>query len=319
MLIDRIIACQSGIGFSLHLLIAVSCSLLCLSDVKASPNPCEIPFSEMVDPRTGTLFQTADALNTTADLDPGYNYESRYLVADLDTKNHAGQCKGYQEKYQFINAENPDLNVYPELRDRATLDHFIRSVQGAKGGQGHYSAPGSKAPVQTVGGRKFCIGQTVSLCEIRNNRPFEIARFATSGMRGNSAPTLYAKLNIIELRSWAEKRPYTAADAERDVSLGGVAASQASGVRLSHYVSGGGWTMPNFMQWQPVQGFRNNGAVMGLHQLAQGETNVYVPGAPVSHGCLRLSRYGAILNRWWTPRGAKMFIHFTAHGYREFP
>lgn len=138
----------------------------------------------------------------------------------------------------------------------------------------------------------------------------------------NSGPgrNFYAPLNTIVLRSWMVNRQYTAADARRDAALGGISENQRSGAHLSYYRPEDiDWVMPNFMQWLPVGGFENDGTVKGLHELSRGETRVNNLGAPVSHGCLRLTRYGAVLARWWTPRGAKLFIHYTNTGYRQAP
>lgn len=114
----------------------------------------------------------------------------------------------------------------------------------------------------------------------------------------------YVPLNTIVLRSWMENRKYTAADARRDAALGGISEWARSGAHLSYYRPEDiAWVMPNFMQWLPVAGFKHENSVKGLHELSRGETRINNLGAPVSHGCLRLTRYGAVLARWWTPRG----------------
>jgi hypothetical protein len=280
--------------------------------VLAQSNPCAIPFTQMVDTRTGSAFQIKDAINDSDEVSAEFNMRNRYLVADLDTRNEQGQCKGFEERYPMIDVNNPDVATFPDLQDSETLANFMSSIQGK-----FYETPASQGPVVLNGGAKYCVGQTVSLCEIRNGAPVEVVRLATSGMNKDSSPTLYASYNSVVLRSWAKDRGYSKADGNRDILLGGVSSDQQSGVRLSKYVSGGGWVMPNFVQWRPLPGYEKNNAVMGLHQLTRGESNVVIPGSPVSHGCFRLSKYGAVLNRWWTPRNARMFINFTKKGYRQ--
>ncbi len=284
----------------------------------AVSNPCDIPFLEMVNPHTGRTFTLADAVNQTPNVSDEFNYRQRFLVADLNTKNDKGQCKGVQESYPFINANAPDFNAFLDLQDETNFRHFMTSVQGDGSGHGFYSTPAQHRPITNFKGVNYCTGQTISFCEIRGGKPVEIMRLATSGQRSNTGSTLYDSLNVVSLRSWAKDRGYTALDAQHDAETGGIAAGQNSGVRLSHYTGGGGWVMPNFVKWDAAPGFQTRG-YMGMHQLTQGESPIVVPGSPVSHGCFRLSKYGAVLNRWWTPFGAKMFIRSESSKYRQLP
>ncbi|MCL4801099.1 MAG: TonB family protein [Burkholderiales bacterium] len=311
-----------------------------VSSAAAGMNPCELPFTDMIDPRAakriaagGPLresdlrrFELRDAMNASPGIsvedDQRYNYRGRYLVANLDTKGPGGQCRGLEERYPLIDLKQPDVETFPELQDPETFEHFMSNVQGDRPGRGHFEKPTVKNSVVRIGGARYCIGQTLSLCEIRRGRPVEIARLGTSGLMSDSGPArrFYAPMNEIVLRSWTADRKYTAADARRDAALGGISERERSGARLSYYRPEEiDWVMPNFMQWLPVGGFENDGTVKGLHELSRGETRVNNLGAPVSHGCLRLTRYGAVLARWWTPRGAKLFIHYTDAGYRRTP
>jgi len=307
---------------------------------QGSANPCALPFLEMVDTRATTSrvaggsstgssvshFQIGDALNTSPGISPEddrrFNYRSRYLVADLNTHGPGAQCKGLEEKYPLIDPARPDYETFPELQDPETLEHFVRNVQGVKRGRGYFQAPTGKKPVVRMGGISYCIGQTISLCEIRRGRPIEIARLGTSSLMSNSGPArqFYVPMNSIVTKSWMENRRYTSADAHRDAALGGISGSQRSGALLFRYQPEDiAWVMPNFMQWLPVDGFAHENSVKGLHELSRGETRINNLGSPVSHGCLRLTRYGAVLARWWTPRGARLFIHYTNAGYRQIP
>jgi TonB family protein len=313
------------------------------ASARPGANPCELPFSEMTDLRAAKVsvagrpatesrvspfrhFQPGDAQNTAPGISPEddwrYNYRSRYLVADLDTRDSEGQCKGLEERYPLIDPAHPDVESFPELQDPETLEHFIRDVQGVAPRRGYFAAPTAKKPVVRMGGTPYCIGQTVSLCEIRRGQPVEIARLGTSSLLSDAGPDrrFYVPMNTIVVKSWMENRKYTSADARRDAALGGIADGQRSGMLLSRYQPEDiAWVMPNFMQWLPVAGFAHDNTVKGLHELSRGETRINNLGSPVSHGCLRLTRYGAVLARWWTPRGAKLFIHYTTAGYRERP
>lgn len=307
---------------------------------QADANPCELPFSEMIDSRvtkmrvaggpsshsTKPTFQIRDAENTSPGIslkdDRRFNYRRRYLVADLNTKDARGQCKGLEERYPLIDPTHPNYETFPELRDPEILEHFVHNVQGTEPGRGYFEAPTAKKPMVRIGHTSYCIGQTISLCEIRQGHPVEIARLGTSSLMSNSRPGrhFYVPMNTIVVRSWMRNRKYTPADARRDASLGGISGSARSGALLFHYRPKDiAWVMPNFLQWLPVDGFKHDNTVKGLHELSRGETRVNNLGSPVSHGCLRLTRYGAVLARWWTPRGAKLFVHYTNAGYRKTP
>lgn len=283
-------------------------------------NPCEIPFTKMIDKNTGQPFQLKDAVNTnrriTDENQAQYNYKHRFLVTNLDTKNESGQCKGLVERYPKVEAGNVPTDLYPELKNSSTLSHFLEEVQA------HYQTPANKNPIVNVRGTNYCIGQTTSLCEIRSGKPVEIARLGTSSLNANSAPArerTYGEYNQISFRRWMEGRSYTSRDGDRDAELGGVDSENLKGMRYTRYTSGGGMVLNNFMKWDGLAGYEVPNFYGGLHELSVGETNVNNLGAPVSHGCLRLSRYGSIFARWWTPQGAKMFVHYTNHGYRQRP
>jgi len=288
----------------------------------AVTNPCEIPFTKMIDKRQGqaTPFQIRDAVNTNPrilDVDHQlYNYKNRFLVVNLDTKNENKQCKGLVEDYPLVNQANPPVDLFPELKSPQTIQHFLDEVQP------FYQTPARKRSVVKLNGRDYCIGQTVSLCEIRGNKVVEVARLGTSSLNANSAPVrsrTYGEYNKITHRSWMSDRSYTVGDGQRDEALGGVDSSKTKGIRYTRYVWGGNMILNNFLKWDGMDGFEVPNFYGGLHELSIGETNVNNLGAPVSHGCLRLSKYGSIFARWWTPLGAKLFVHYTENGYRQKP
>ncbi len=285
----------------------------------AQQNPCEIPFTKMLDKRKGTPFSISDAINTKARISDqdqqNYNYRNRFLVANLDTVEN-GQCKGMVENYPLVDQKNLPIERFPDLRNSQILQHFLDEVQP------FYQTPANKQPVVTMGGRRYCIGQTISLCEIRGQRVVEVARLGTSSLNANSAPVrsrTYGEYNEITHRSWMSGRDYTSRDGQRDEAMGGVDSTKMKGLRYTRYTSGGGMILNNFLKWDGLAGFEVPNFYGGLHELSVGETNVNNLGAPVSHGCLRLTKYGSVLARWWTPMGAKLFVHYTDAGYRQTP
>lgn len=303
---------------SRHHLILTCVLMFQVVTVLAQENPCEVPFRKMVDRRTGAAFQLSDAVNTNDKISPDsnakYNYKNRFLVLNLDTKNEQGQCKGLKENYPMVDASKPPVDRFPELSDTGTLTHFVQDIQK------HYRTPADKKPVVNLHGMNYCIGQTASLCEIRGNQVVEIARLGTSSLSANSAPnraTTYGEYNQISTRKWIAGVTYMDDDVARDIELGGPDLNR--GQMYTRYVSGGGSILNNFMKWDGIGIYSVPSFYGGLHELSVGETNINNLGAPVSHGCLRLSRYGSIFARWWTPVGAKMFIYYTPKGYRQTP
>ncbi len=277
-------------------------TLLLLTSGSAYASDCMLPFQRMVN-NVGTHFTASDVYNDFANVKDLYRY--RYIVLNLDSVE-GGMCKGLNEHYPS-NGEMP-INVFPELANPNDAQTYMQSVLK------WYSRPVQKGNVV----RGSCIGQTVTLCELRGNRAVEIAKLGTSSRSGDwGVPPAgyYGALNVINTRRWAVNRDsYSALDAARDMEMGGVSSYSMSDNETRSY---NGWVMPNFMNFVAAPGYVTN-PDNGLHEISQGESLASNLGAPVSHGCLRLTKYGAILMRWWMPRGARMFIHFTDEGYRKY-
>lgn len=271
----------------------------------ALANDCLLPFQTMVSPLTGRNFTTQDVHNDYAYVND--MYRKRYIVVNLDSVGDSGQCKGLNEHYPAA-GEWP-TNILPELNTpngAATYQSILK----------YYRNPVNKGPI--VNGN--CIGQSVTMCELRGNQAVEIGKLGTSAANGDwGVPlhTYYSELMVINTRSWDSysRAGYNQNDAARDEEMGGVQPGRLSGPRFVPY---NGWNMPNFMNFIPAPGFQGN-SQNGLHEISNGESLGSNLGAPVSHGCLRLTRYGAVFLRWWMPLGARMFIHYTDYGYRKYP
>ena len=61
-------------------------------DINAS---CRIPFEALKDPNTGKSFSLSALLNDNAKL--ADNLRQRYIVADLNSTDENGNCRGVQE------------------------------------------------------------------------------------------------------------------------------------------------------------------------------------------------------------------------------
>ena len=184
---------------------------------------CRIPFETLKDSKTGEFFRLSAALNENADLPE--NLRRRYIVADLNSADENGHCRGVQEHFTPVG----ELSEFPRLRAIAAarevdiaslanasiemllasewrpgdpaglaleledLKNYLHQVERYK------TDPVVRPPVF----KGHCVGQTLSLCEIVNGQPKLVYRFVTSSSR--STPPLYryyAPINFIKSRSW---------------------------------------------------------------------------------------------------------------------
>ena len=175
------------------------------------------------------------------------NLRQRYIVADLNSADENGNCRGVEEYFSPVD----ELSEFPRLRaiavarktDVASLakeslelaPRVRRAAARAEHAPGlaleledlrnyldqvhrYKTDPVSKPPV--VNG--YCVGQTLSYCEIVDGQPKLVYRFVTSSSR--SPPPLnryYAPINFINTRHWSSDRRYSPADARRDARMGG--------------------------------------------------------------------------------------------------
>jgi hypothetical protein len=304
----------------------------------AATNPdmdagCRIPFETLKDSKTGEPFPLSAALNDSAKL--AEHLRRRYIVADLSSTDENGYCRGVQEHFTPMG----ELSEFPRLRAIAAargVDVAALANQRLEMLLASDSKPGDPAGlaleledlknylqqvqpyradpvVRPAVFNGYCVGQTLSLCEIVDGRPKLVYRFVTSSSKW--LPQLYryyAPINFIKSRSWSSDRRYTPADARRDARLGGGSAGTVP------FANGGNpIEMPNFLHFLPMPGYPGETA-NGIHQIAGGLDSGGRFGAPVSLGCIRLGRFQAKLARWWTPTQARFFVHFEPNRYRRF-
>lgn len=294
---------------------------------------CRIPFETLTNSRTGEPFPQFAALNENLSLPQ--NIRERYIVADLNSADENGYCRGVQEYFAPV----ADLTEFPRLRAIAKARN-VEITELAKGGLAellesadtaddvvaislelddlrnyvaqvdkYKTEPVSKPPVF----KGYCVGQTLSFCEIVDGKPKLVYRFVTSSSR--FMPPLYkyyAPINYIDSRSWSSDRRYGPDDARRDARMGG---GKSSWVPFAN--GGNPIEMPNFLHFLPVAGYVGEHG-NGIHQIAGGLDSGGTFGSPVSLGCIRLNKYQSKLARWWTPRQAKFFVYFDPNRYRHF-
>ncbi|HXF88503.1 MAG TPA: L,D-transpeptidase [Xanthobacteraceae bacterium] len=295
---------------------------------------CRIPFERLKDPKTGEFFPLSAAINDNEKL--ASHLRQRYLVADLNSADADGMCRGVQEIFAPIDA----LSDFARLRavapvrraDFAALRGTNAGALAAASGMGGEQAAALAVELEDLQNyleqvdrfrtdpidkprvfNGYCIGQTLNLCEIVDGEPRLVYRFVTSSSR--SPPPLnryYAPMNLINTRNWSGDRSYGAADARRDARLGG------GDARIIPFHNGGNpIPMPNFMHFVPAPGYMGSTG-NGIHEIAGGLDSGGTFGAPVSLGCIRLNKYQAKLARWWVPRQAKFFVYFEPNQYRHF-
>ena len=306
-------------------------------DINAS---CRIPFEKLKDPKTGEFFPLSAVRNESVKI--SQSLRLRYIVGDFNSADENGNCRGVQEYFSTVDelsdfprlhaiavarktdvallakesldlllaAEGPLLasedtpsdaqGLALELED---LRNYLEQVQRYK------TDPVEKPPV--VNG--YCVGQTLSFCEIVDGQPKLVYRFVTSSSR--STPPVnryYAPINFINTRHWSSNRKYGVADARRDTRMGG-----GDAIPIPFANGGNPIEMPNFMNFLPMPGYTGE-TLNGIHEIAGGLDSGGTFGAPVSLGCIRLNKFQAMMARWWTPRLAKFFVYFEPDRYRNF-
>ena len=300
------------------------------ADANAS---CRIPFEQLKDPKTGEPFGLSAVVNDNGKLPD--HLRLRYIVGDFNSADENGNCRGVQEYFSTMD----ELSDFPRLRAIAAvrktdvaalakesmdslrlselspddiaaisleledLRNYLEQVQRYK------TDPVEKPPVFNG----YCVGQTLSFCEIVDGQPKLVYRFVTSSSR--ATPPLnryYAPINFINTRHWSSDRRYTPADAKRDVRMGG-----GDGIAIPFANGGNPIEMPNFMNFLPMPGYTGE-TMNGIHEIAGGLDSGGTFGSPVSLGCIRLNKFQAKLARWWTPHRAKFFVYFEPNRYRHF-
>lgn len=288
--------------------------LLSSFSAMAQENPCEIPFTRMTDRLgTGRAFTPAQAMNPDPTVEP--MFRNRYIVMDLNTVGDDGLCKGVQERYPAPGDHalfEAEFRQYPALRE-----NYQRSIEAG------YNPPIVRNRVHRYGysGENLCMGQTISLCEVRGNRGFEVARFITSSSHTRhwgempSTDFYYTPMMHVNTRRWEGRRPYTEGDMYRDNLLGGITPTERTGSRALDFR---GAPMPNFVNFIPTYPYRGQDG-NGIHRRVgtEGPGTEGDLGAPSSLGCLRVTHYGSRFIRWWIPREARVFPFFESGRYRR--
>ena len=299
-------------------------------------NPCYAPLVLKIDRIHDKPFTFQDLFNESF---PAEDYRARrFVIGDFNTVDVDGNCKGCQEQYPNV-FELPELREFllmcqranVNLYDDASIMNWLRSGHGDQQDasrmwrnlrdhvERYRTEPMTKPSVIEINGKNYCIGQTLCLCEIREDTLVSIATFVTSSKNAAASqhnqhdydgqPRYYAPMSRLSTRYWDASIAYDSLDTWHDSQMG------FSSRSVIHYQ--GKVPLPNFMHITPDDAFPGaKGFVNGIHEFAVGGSapGKYM-GSPMSLGCVRLHDYPSKFIRWWTPAQAKMFIHYEHKRY----
>jgi hypothetical protein len=307
-------------------------------------NPCYSPLITKMDRIHDRYYTVQDLFNNN--YQEGNYLRNRFILADFNTTNSAGECKGCNEEYA-VNENIDELsNIIKELQSSKieynnieALNSWFNKLSNSEKGKWrneygtlknylqhvdkYRTAPMKKDPIIYIEGKPYCIGQRLCLCEIQNDTIIKVAQFVTSSKNAKAPqsnqhdfdgqPRYYAPQNKITSRFWDRELKYDSLDRKHDEEMG----KGSSGVLRYR----GAVDLPNFMHITPVDEFPGaKGFVNGIHEFAVGgkRPGLFM-GTPISLGCVRLHDYPSKFTRWWTPHRANMFIAYESKHYIQRP
>ena len=303
-------------------------------------NPCYTPILENIDRIHNKHYTYYDLFNNSFDKNNFLAW--RYIVADFNTTDENGNCKGCNDEQAKNNSleEFKELLIYwEEQKITATNEQIITSwynslslTEKQKWGSQFYTylnyfqhvdqfrtEPLYRDPIIEIEGKKYCIGQRMCLCEIQNDTLIMVAQFVTSSKNAaksqsnqhdfDGQPRYYGPKCKITSRYWDHQFAYDSLDQKRDKLLG---------FGSQHVITYKGHVpLPNFMHITPDDEFPGaKGYVNGIHEFAVGgkRPGVFM-GTPISLGCVRLHDYPSKFVRWWTPKNANFFTCYENSRY----
>lgn len=303
-------------------------------------NPCYTPILENIDRIHNKHYTYYDLFNNSYDKTDFLAW--RYIVADFNTTDENGNCKGChdeQPKNNSLEEFKELVHYWEQINVNATNEESIIAWFNAlslsekqKWGDQFYTylnyfqhvdkfrtEPLYRDPIIEIEGKRYCIGQRMCLCEIQNDTLIMVAQFVTSSKnaaksQGNQhdfdgQPRYYGPKCKITSRYWDHQFPYDSLDLIRDKRLG---------FGSKHVITYQGRVpLPNFMHITPDDEFPGaKGFVNGIHEFAVGgkRPGLFM-GTPISLGCVRLHDYPSKFVRWWTPKNANFFTCYENSRY----
>ena len=298
-------------------------------------NPCYTPLILKIDRVNNVSYNWIELFNKNYDTSDFR--AKRFIVADFNTTDTKGNCKGCSEKFAIINELSEfknlrKLNILqtlnldsiksnPYWQNTLTKNEILHWINLQQKIEKFRTEPQKIDSIIIYNHKKYCYGQTLNLCEIQGDTIINVAQFITSSrnvelfkevfLDFDKQPRFYAPINTIKARYWDNYLKYDSLDYFRDIEMG----------FASSYVIKfkGKVPLPNFLTVIPDSQFsKARSYVIGIHEVTEGgyEPLKYM-GSPVSLGCIRLFDYPAKFTRWWTPFNAKLFISYENKRYKQ--
>ncbi|MFZ9942969.1 MAG: hypothetical protein ACO3O0_05120 [Bacteroidia bacterium] len=303
-------------------------------------NPCYIPILTRMDRINNRAFKFSDLYN--ADFPKNHFLAARYIVGDFNSVDPSGNCRGSYDVFAKDHALSEFKSLLTKLKeanvdpyDKAAVQQWYRNIpETARAAfyeaqwmwsnyldkvHQYKTEPLNRDPVIEIKGNKYCIGQRMCLCEIKNDTIEMVAQFVTSSRNRSShvgpltdydgQPRYYAPVCLLSTRYWDKAVVYDSLDAKRDKMMG---FSSRHVIKYKGKVD-----LPNFMHMTPTDEYRRaRGYVNGIHEFAVGGSGpAKYMGTPISLGCVRLHDYPSKFVRWWTPKNARFFINYEFSRY----
>ncbi len=303
-------------------------------------NPCYTPILENIDRIHNKHYTYNELFNSSFSKNSYLGW--RYIVADFNTTDENGNCKGCtdeQAKNNSLEEFKELLEYWAEMKISPTTEEIISTWYNSLSvnekqiwGDQFYTylnylqrvdhfrtEPLVREPIVQIGDKKYCIGQRMCLCEIKNDTLIMVAQFVTSSKNAaksqsnqhdyDGQPRYYGPKCKITSRYWDHQFAYDSLDQKRDKLLG---------FASKHVITYKGRVpLPNFMHITPDDEFPGaKGYVNGIHEFAVGgkKPGLYM-GTPISLGCVRLHDYPSKFVRWWTPKNANFFTCYENSRY----
>ena len=183
---------------------------------------CRIPFEKLKDPKTGGFFPLSAALNENGKISE--KLRQRYIVADLSSTDEDGNCRGVKEYFTAVD----ELSEFPRLRaiaaarkaDVASLaKESVETLLASEATPGYSAGLALELEdlqnyLQQVDRYKtnpvvkpavvngYCVGQSLSFCELVDGKPKLVYSFVTSSSKWT--PTALPVLRAHQLYQLAE-------------------------------------------------------------------------------------------------------------------
>ena len=319
-------------------------------------NPCYIPIYKNID-RTGrNVFKFSDLYSDSLSVDNPYRNRFLVADLNTVDKNQISRgvreifpniYNGweFEKLFNFFKKHKinkNDLNLFSDIQIDSILNissdykslifdfqlykNYLEKIK-------FYEKEPINKLLSINRGKKVVTGQNICLCEINNDTINFVGKFVTSA-RGKTRVEIidsiednpiqwqysksmpigkykkyYAPLYHIANRHWDTQRKYEIFDFKRDSIMGG-------GLSKVVYFDGKS-QLPNFLTMEPDKNYPRAVRRNGIHESSLSIVSKCMLGSPQSLGCLRMSDYSSKFLRWWTPRGAKLFVYYDEDRYHD--